>query len=141
MGRNRVHIPAVAALAVVLLATPLSAQTETARTLALELNRVDQIGAACRFTFLADNRLGSDMSAFTVETVIIDAEGVVDRLTLFEFGALPDDTPRVRQFDVPDLTCDGVGRILINGVSDCGGVDDCAAGLTLSNRTDVELLG
>jgi hypothetical protein len=141
MGRNRVHIPAVAALAVVLLATPLSAQTETARTLALELNRVDQIGAACRFTFLADNRLGSDMSAFTVETVIIDAEGVVDRLTLFEFGALPDDTPRVRQFDVPDLTCDGVGRILINGVSDCGGVGDCAAGLTLTNRTDVELLG
>jgi hypothetical protein len=62
MGRNRVHIPAVAALAVVLLATPLSAQTETARTLALELNRVDQVGDACRFTFLAENRSGFDMS-------------------------------------------------------------------------------
>lgn len=141
MGRNSRRFTGVAALAGVLLATTASAQTEAGRHLGLELNRVEQIDAACRFTFLAENRIGTDLSVFTVETVIIDTEGVVDRLTLFEFGALPDTTPRVRQFDVPALDCAQVGRILINGVSDCGGVEDCAPALTLSSRTDIELLG
>ena len=141
MGRNSRRLTGIAVLAGALLATPAAAQTDAGRALGLELNRVEQVDAACRFTFLAENRMGADLSAFTVETVIIDAEGVVDRLTLFEFGAMPDASPRVRQFDVPALDCAQVGRILINGVSDCGGVEGCATALTLSSRTDIELLG
>ena len=90
MGRNSRRLTGIAVLAGALLATPAAAQTDAGRALGLELNRVEQVDAACRFTFLAENRMGADLSAFTVETVIIDAEGVVDRLTLFEFGAMPD---------------------------------------------------
>lgn len=138
IGSKNLCAAAVVAFA---LAQPLHGQTATDGTLALELNRVDQVAAACRFTFLAENRIGADISSFTAETVIIDADGVVERLTLFEFGNLPESSPRVRQFDVPDLVCAEVGRILINGVSDCGGIEGCEASVTLSTRTDVELLG
>ncbi len=141
MGRNNRRWTGVAALAGVLLVTPAAAQTDVGLTLGIELNRVDQIEAACRFTFLAENGMGTDLPALTVETVIIDVEGVVDRLTLFEFGGLPAGTPRVRQFDVPGLDCAQVGRVLINGVSDCGGVEGCAPALALSSRTGIELLG
>jgi len=141
MGRNSRRWTGVAALAGVLLATPAAAQTDARPTVGLELNRVDQIEAACRFTFLAENGMGTDLAALTVKTVIIDVEGLVDRLTLFEFGALPAGTPRVRQFDVPGLDCAQVGRVLINGVSDCGGVEGCAEALTLSSRTDIDFLG
>jgi hypothetical protein len=113
--------------AAVVLLRPASAQTDGDGALMIELNRVDQIGASCRFTFLADEQPRRGCPRFTLETVIIDAEGVVDRLTLFEFGVLPDGHPRVRQFDVPSLACTDVARILINGVSECGGVDHCAA--------------
>ena len=137
MGRNSRRWTGVAALAGVLLATPAAAQTNARPTVGLELNRVDQIEAACRFTFLAENGMRTDLAALTVETVIIDVEGLVDRLTLFEFGALPEGTPRVRQFDVPGLDCAQVGR---GGpdqrrVRTCGGVEGCAEALTLSSRT------
>jgi hypothetical protein len=116
-------------------------QTTTGGAIGIELNRVDQIDTSCRFTFLAENSLGVDATALTLETVIIDTDGVVAQLTLFEFGDLPNGVPRVRQFDVPSLECAGVARILINGVSECEGVDGCGAALELSHRTDVELLG
>jgi hypothetical protein len=128
-------------LTAALLVAPVVAQADEDWTLSVELNRVDQVEDACRFTFLAENGLGVDVASFTVETVIIDTGGTVDRLTLFEFGALPDGIPRVRQFDVPDLSCMAVRDILINGVAECGGVENCAAAVELSSRTDVELLG
>ncbi|MGP1358423.1 hypothetical protein [Roseicyclus sp.] len=109
--------------------------------LSLELNRIDQIEGACRLTFLAENGLGADVEALTLETVLIDREGVVERLTLFEFGALPDGVPRVRQFDVAGLSCEALGRVLVNGVSDCVGPASCGEALGLTSRVDVELLG
>ncbi|MFW5881938.1 MAG: hypothetical protein ACOCTP_05415 [Roseicyclus sp.] len=120
--------------------TPAAAQEE-AGGLSVELNRIDAMDGACRLTFLAENALGADLEALSLETVLIDADGRVDRLTLFDFGALPDGVPRVRQFDIPDLDCETLGRVLINGVADCSAGAACAEGLRLSARTDVEVIG
>lgn len=109
--------------------------------LSLDLNRVDQVDGACRLTFMAQNDLGTDLTALAVETVLIDATGRVDRLTLFDFGALPDGVPRVRQFDIPGLPCDGLARVLINGVAQCSAGAACAEGLSLTSRTEVEVIG
>ena len=118
-----------------------SAQSAPEAGLSLELNRIDGIDGACRLTFLAENRLGADVEALTLETVLIDTAGVVERLTLFEFGALPDGVPRVRQFDVAGLTCETLGRVLVNGVAECTGPASCGEALGLTSRVDVELLG
>ncbi|MEO0829975.1 MAG: hypothetical protein AAFY03_05890 [Pseudomonadota bacterium] len=79
------------------------------------------------------------------ETVLFGTDGAVTLLTLFDFGSLPPARPRVRQFVIPGQECSALGRILINGVTTCSvpGQDDgaCAAGLTVSSRTDVELIG
>jgi hypothetical protein len=109
--------------------------------LVLDLNRVDQVEGACRLTFVAQNDLGADLAALSVETVLIDTSGRVDRLTLFDFGALPDGVPRVRQFDIPGLACDALARVLINGVAQCSAGEACAEGLRLTSRTDVEVIG
>jgi len=122
------------------LAQPAAAQ-DAAAALGLELNRIDDIENACRLTFLVENTLGQDLDTLALETVLIDREGRVDRLTLFEFGALLDAVPRVRQFDIPGLACDALGRVLINGVSDCAPVAECGEALELSTRTEVELIG
>ena len=60
---------------------------------------------------------------------------------MFEFGTLPDSIPRVRQFVIPGLTCDRLGRVLINGVVECGAAADCAERLDVLTRTDVEIVG
>jgi hypothetical protein len=130
-----------AAALTLLAALPAFGQEAVDRHLSLELNRIDAIEGACRLTFMVDNALGVDLDALALETVLIDRAGVVERLTLFEFGALPGGSLRVRQFDVPGLSCDALGRVLINGVAECGGAAPCAAALRLGTRTDVEVIG
>ena len=123
-------------LSALLLSAPASAQGSEGR-LSVDLNRIDPLEGACRLTFMAENALGADLTALSLETVLIDTAGRVDRLTLFEFGVLPDGVPRVRQFDIPGLSCERLGRVLINGVAACSAGAACAEGLELTTRTDV----
>jgi hypothetical protein len=114
-------------------------------SLSIELNRVEQQEDTCRLTFVAQNSLGIDMSAVVFETVLFDRAGQVIDLTLFDFRALPNGSPRVRQFDLAGVDCTSVGRVLLNDIHACTGAaltpEVCAAGLRWSSRTDVELLG
>ncbi len=109
--------------------------------IAMELNRVDPVDQSCRLTFITENQLSADLETLSLEIVLIDTSGQVDRLTLFDFGALPAGTPRVRQFDLTDLSCASIGKVLINGVASCGPVADCASSLSFSTRTGVEVIG
>lgn len=130
---------------------PAMAETDAETTaapgahLTVELNAVDPVESACRMSFLIRNGYDSDITQAVFEAVLFDAEGRVERLTLFDFGDLPSARPRVRQFLVPDLDCAALGEVLINGAETCTGegLDEtaCATGLELRSRTDVEVLG
>ena len=113
--------------------------------LELELNSVRQVETACRLVFLAINRLGGDLQSVAFETVLIDQNGIVARLTVFDFQDLPEARARVRQFDLGDTDCETLGQILINGTVSCEGEsvepDACIDALGVSSRTDVELTG
>ena len=113
--------------------------------LSLELNAVQDVGGSCRMTFLARNETGMAIDQAVFETVIFDTSGGVVSLSLFDFRDLPEDRPRVRQFDLPQMQCGAIGQALINGASTCtvGGAesDVCEAALSLGSRIDVELLG
>ncbi len=134
-------------LAALLIMAALAAKAEDAAlpTLSLDLNTAADTDGGCRLTFLADNRLGGDLSALVFETVFIRTDGLVDRLTLLDFRDLPEGRTRARQFDLPGLTCDRVGRVLLNAASTCtgAGVDPaaCMAGLRLTSRTGIEVAG
>ena len=117
--------------------TPLHAE---APKLSLELNAVAEQDSGCRITFVATNTLGADIAALVVEAVIFTPDGLVDRLALLDFAALPQTRPRVRQFDLPGLPCDRIGQVLINAVGTCTGAGvepaTCAAAMTVSSRID-----
>jgi hypothetical protein len=112
--------------------------------LSLELNAVAEQDSGCRITFVATNTLRADISALVVEAVIFTPDGLVDRLALLDFAALPQTRPRVRQFDLPGLSCDRIGQVLINAVGTCTGTGTgaglepatCAAAMTVSSRID-----
>ena len=111
----------------------------------LELNAAQDVGQACRLTFLVTNDTGLAIDKAVFETVIFDTDGTVVKLSLFDFRDLPQDRPRVRQFDLPDKSCDTVGRVLINGASTCVASgserDVCNKALAVTSRLKVELLG
>lgn len=121
--------------------SPDSAQS----ALTLELNAVQDVGDACRLTFVVTNQTGTAIEKAVFETVVFDPEGGVTSLTLFDFRDLPLDRPRVRQFDLPGMPCASVGRALINGANSClveGAQSSiCQSSLSLSSRLDVELIG
>lgn len=113
--------------------------------LSIELNTLTQKDSACRMIFLVENTLGADLSSAVFETVFFKTNGGVERLTLFDFQALPQGRPRVRQFDIPNVQCGSLGQVLINDVHSCKGDGitgvDCIKGLKLSTKTSVEVLG
>lgn len=116
-----------------------------ASSLMVELNAADTIGESCRLTFVLNNTLASDIEKFVSETVLFSDEGQVVLLTLFDFGTLPKGRARVRQFQVPETSCDRLGLILFNGADRCDGqghsASKCAAALSLSSRVRIGLEG
>lgn len=127
-----------------LLAPPLSAQevgTNSDGPLSLTLDAASQVEGACRLTFVARNQADTDIGSLVIEAVAFDADGGVARIALFDFGALPARVPRVRQFDLPDMRCDKIESVLVNGVQTCEGGAACDTPPLVSSRADVELLG
>lgn len=125
---------------------PLIAQeVDTTGLISVELNAAEPTDGACKLTFMITNGLDTQIDKVIYETVLFDTAGQVSRLTLFDFGTLPPACPRVRQFAVPQITCEQLGRILFNGADTCEGAgvgpQICASGLTLSTRTIIEVLG
>ncbi len=113
--------------------------------LSIELNAVDTLGESCRLTFLLNNGLAQAIDPLIAETVLISDQGQVVLLTLFDFGKLPAGRARVRQFQVPEVSCDRLGQVLVNGIDTCviGGSEtaDCDARLDLSSRVRIGLEG
>lgn len=146
--RSRVALT-IAWIGAVMGGGPLIAAAQESATdaprLHLELNALQTVEQACRLSFLARNDTGTDIDKAVFETVIFDAEGGVASLSLFDFRALPQARPRVRQFDLPGAPCEAVGRVLINGAGTCliGGEasDLCDTALSLTSRLNVELIG
>jgi len=117
----------------------------TPQRLLLELNAADIVGEACRLTFFVHNEMDTDVEKLVVETVFFSTDGKVELLTLFDFAAIPVGRPRVRQFQVPDTSCDRIGMVLVNGTDACEGGDLstslCEKALQVSSRTTIELKG
>jgi hypothetical protein len=136
---------AATCLAALMTCGPAAAQDAQGARVSIELNALEPAEDACRLSFLVQNGHAADIDQAVYEAVLFDTEGRVDRLTLFDFGALPSARPRVRQFVVPGLVCTALGGLLINGAETCAGdgLPDggCMADLDLRSRTGVEVLG
>lgn len=139
---------ALAPLSLLLMSSlPAFGQEDAANRLSIELNAIETQDDACRMSFVVLNGHEADLTNAVFEAVLFDAKGAVNRMTLFDFGALPAQRTRVRQFVVPQMPCETLGRVLINGTQTCeaeateAGKDLCSDGLTLTSRVDVEVMG
>ena len=123
----------------------LAQETPAAPHVSIELNAATDNGTGCLLSFLVENSHDAAIASAIYEMVLFDRDGQVERLTLFDFGTLPPDRPRVRQFTLPDTSCDAISRVLVNGASTCEapdlGGDACSADLDVSSRTAIEVLG
>lgn len=113
--------------------------------LGIELNAAQSQDSGCKLSFVVVNSHDAEIAKTVFETVIFNADGQVDRLTLFDFGTLPAHRPRVRQFVLTDAPCDDIDQILFNGANTCESTSldasACTDGIILNSRTDIEVTG
>lgn len=137
-----------AALAAIFAATPFvpafaqdSAAVQETAGLQLELNALQPAEKGCRVTFLATNGLGVDIERAGFEVALFGADGAIDRLVALDFKALTPGKTKVLQFNIADLDCTGVSRVLVNDISACEGEGltpaRCLAALDTATRTDI----
>ena len=134
-GRIAVLVAAFAAL--VLVAGPAAAQ----EGIDLELNKIETKGDLCRITFVLNNRTDAAFSEFELNFAFFDSGGTVMRDLLVDFGQLRSKKTVVRYFDVPELSCPALAKVLLNHVAACapavpGG--DCLDLIKPSARGDVD---
>jgi len=96
-----------------------SPQSSPAGSFSLELNRLDGIDGGCRVTLVEKNATGSSFSALKLDLVVFDGEGIVTKRVGVDAGPLKAGRTVVKTFDLKDLACESVGRVLINDVLSC----------------------
>lgn len=101
-------------------ASAIAAETKAA-VLSLELNGAQASQKGCRLTFIVTNDLGADLSKAAFEIALFDEAGVVDKLTVLEFGDLPAGKTKVTRFDLAGTDCGKISRVLVNGAGECVG--------------------
>lgn len=112
-----------------------------APSLAVELNALQPAENGCRVTFLATNNLGGQLDRAAVEVAFFTSDGAIDRIVTLDFKALAEGKTKVLQFELKNLSCDGIGRLLINDITACEGTGiaatACLDGLVTTTRPDI----
>lgn len=107
--------------------------------LSLELNAMSAVGDACRITFVAQNKLGMTIDELKLELVLFGKENQVNRLLTVNVGRMPQGKTRVKQFDLKGTSCPEIGRLLLNGVTQCSGAKLTPAACTDAVKTSSRL--
>ncbi len=87
--------------------------------LVLELNATEPVAGGCRMTYVATNQTPDALLAVSYQFGVFDEGGVVRRLPVLDFGALPVGKTRIVQFDLPQQDCTDISRIVVNAALRC----------------------
>jgi hypothetical protein len=119
----------------------LAQEPASAPSLRLEFNGLEPSTAGCRLTFVVENGLGAALDRAAFEIVLFNGQGLVDRLTVLDFKDLPAGKTKVRQFDLPNADCAGIGRVLVNDAVACEGAgvepSACIRSLKAETKSDI----
>lgn len=74
---------------------------------------------ACRAYLLLENRSALSFESLKLDLVIFDPEGVVAKRLAVETAPLPREKTSLKVFDITQLPCDGISRVLLNKLTSC----------------------
>ena len=110
----------------------------------VELNKLEPSNGDCRAYLVLENKSSSGFEALKIDIVIFGTDGIVERRLAVQTAPLPPGKTSLKVFDMGGLSCERIGRLLLNDVLDCtdgaGTRDDCLALLTTSARTAVPFI-
>lgn len=110
----------------------------------IELNRLEPHAGGCRVHLVLANEGPEAYSAYQLDLVIFGSDGVIARRLALDTAPLRAHKTSVKAFDLNDLACANVSRILLNDVSRCATgeheLNDCVSAASLSSRADAKFI-
>jgi len=133
----------LAAVAAAWLALAASAQAQAPKV-AIELNKLEPAGDACRAYLVLNNGSEIAFDSLNLDLVLFDDGGIIAKRLAVETAPLPPGKLSVKAFDVAELDCGQVGRVLLNGVLACEGAgqkpDECLSMLAPSAQGELSFV-
>ena len=121
-----------------------SAVNAQSKVLSIELNKVEQNGAGCRFDLIIENGLDIAFARVSADFVFFDQQGVILTRAAAHFGRLRPNKSHLRSFVLSPLNCGDVSRVLLNDFTECRAMDgadfDCTDAVRVSHRGGVDLV-
>jgi hypothetical protein len=109
--------------------------------IAIELNKLEQVDQACRAYLLFENETDKQFVDFRLDLILFGADGVIMRRIAVDSSPLRAGKSVVKLFDLADLRCEDMARILLNDVAPCADDEasrqDCVDLVTPNSRTEV----
>lgn len=133
------------AVAVMLLGTPAAAQPAAGEQIAIELNKLEPSGTACRAYLVVKNQSGRAFESLKLDLVMFDGGGVVAKRLAVQAAPLPEGKTSLKVFDIEGHDCAGIGSILLNDVLACepeagAAASGCLALVAASARGEVPFI-
>lgn len=109
----------------------------------VELNKLEPVASACRAYFLVENQMPVPLQEMRLDVFLFDLSGVVLRRVALSFADVGVGKVKVALFDLPDLACTDVSRLLVNDVIGCTirnneTVPDCGDLLSVGSKASAE---
>lgn len=116
---------------------------EAARGVAIELNKLEPNGGACR-AYLVVKNAAAAFESLKLDLVMFDRDGVVAKRLAVQAAPLPVGKTSLKVFDIAGHDCAGIGSILLNDVLECApapqGGTGCLGLIAASARGDVPFI-
>lgn len=134
---------ALSAVTALIIGTAVAGDAATAGTgVGLELNKLEPEKDGCRLYMLFKNETAHDFTAFKMDVVVFDGDGIVDRRIALDAAPLNQGRTVLKTYPVAGMGCESIGSLLLNDVYECsdanGAVPDCSGLARPSSRAAVE---
>lgn len=134
----------IAGLFLVFAALPAAQAQSGANEVQLELNKLEPQANACRAYLVLQNATENEFSSLRLDLVAFDTDGIVAKRLAVEAAPLPPGKTSLKLFDMSDLSCDGIGNLLLNSVLACadqsGERSDCLDLVGVSAKPGLNLI-
>lgn len=101
-------------------APPVAATSTAAATpFTIELNKLEPFDKGCRLYFVSDNESERTFQSYKLDLYLFQPDGVVGPHVGVDLGPLKAAKRAVKMFPVENVTCEKIGSVLINDVSEC----------------------
>jgi len=125
----------IAAAFLVFAAIPAALAQSGTQKVQIELNKLEPQANACRAYLVLQNGTESTFGSLRLDIVAFDTDGIVAKRLAVEAAPLPPGKTSLKLFDMSELSCEGIGHLLLNSILACadqnGEREDCL------NLTDV----